>query len=101
MEGRCYVLRLFGPGLVPDLLPGCCPLSGLHVGLAASHPIVAVIACEMPFISAALLETAARILVREGVDVIIPRSDRGLEPMHAAYRRKTSLSVIGQAIEAK
>lgn len=90
-----------GLRLVPDLVPGCGPLGGLQAGLtAASHPIVAVAACDMPFASAPLLETAARLLVEERADVVIPRSSGGLEPMHAVYRRDACLPVIRQAIEA-
>ena len=88
-------------GLVPDLLPGRGPLGGLYTALArASAPIVAVVACDMPFASAALLELAAVLLVREGVDVVVPRSRGGLEPLHAVYRRLTCLPVIRSAVEA-
>jgi len=90
-----------GLRLVPDLVPGCGPLGGLHAGLtAAAHPIVAVVACDMPFASAPLLEAAARLLVQEGADVVIPRSDSGLEPLHAVYRRETCLHNIQEAIQA-
>src|SRR5512138_1441259 len=55
--------------LIPDLKPGRGALGGLYTALAsASQPIVAVVACDMPFASASLLEAAHRILIDEGAD---------------------------------
>jgi molybdopterin-guanine dinucleotide biosynthesis protein A len=89
-------LRLF-----PDLIPGRGAQGGLYTALAcASHPIVAVVACDMPFACAALFEKAIGLLVREEMDVVIPRSSEGLEPLHAVYRRATCLPAIQAAISA-
>jgi molybdopterin-guanine dinucleotide biosynthesis protein A len=90
-----------GLRLVPDLLPGRGALVGLHTALAsASFPIVAVAACDLPFARPALLEAAARLLVAEAADAVVPRSPGGLEPMHAVYRRETCLPVIRAAIQS-
>ncbi len=97
-----------GARLVSDLKPGRGALGGLYTAIAsASAPVVAVAACDMPFASAPLLETAARILVREEADVVIPRttsrggkSSEGFEPLHAVYRRETCLPAVEAAIEA-
>jgi molybdopterin-guanine dinucleotide biosynthesis protein A len=84
-----------------DLKPGRGALGGLHTAIAsAKSPLVAVVACDMPFASAPLLETAARLLVEENADVVIPRSTEGLEPLHAVYRREICLPAIESAIEA-
>jgi molybdopterin-guanine dinucleotide biosynthesis protein A len=84
-----------------DLKPGRGALGGLYTAIAsAKSPLVAVVACDLPFASAPLLETAARLLVEEDVDVVIPRSAAGLEPLHAVYRRETCLPIIESAIEA-
>jgi molybdopterin-guanine dinucleotide biosynthesis protein A len=61
---------------------------------------VAVVACDMPFASARLLETATRIMVKEEADVVIARTDEGYEPFHAVYRRETCVPAIQSAIEA-
>jgi molybdopterin-guanine dinucleotide biosynthesis protein A len=61
---------------------------------------VAVVACDMPFASAALVSASMDILQREGVDVVIARTPEGYEPMHAVYRRRTCLPAIQGAIEA-
>jgi len=100
-----------GLRLVPDLVAGRGALGGLYTALAsAASPIVAVAACDMPFASASLLEAAARLLVQEEADVVIPRAapraervgktDEGYEPFHAVYRRATCVPAIQSAIQA-
>jgi molybdopterin-guanine dinucleotide biosynthesis protein A len=87
--------------LFPDLKPGRGALGGLYTAIAsAKHPLVAVVACDMPFASASLLEAAGRLLLGEGMDVVIPKSDEGYEPLHALYRRETCLPAIEAAIDA-
>jgi len=97
--------------LIADLKPGRGALGGLYTAIAsATHPIVAVVACDMPFASATLIETASKFLVEEEADVVIartaPRAERagkseaGYEPLHAVYRRDTCLPAIESAIEA-
>jgi molybdopterin-guanine dinucleotide biosynthesis protein A len=84
-----------------DLKPGRGALGGLYTAIAsASNPIVAVVACDMPFVSATLLEAATRLMVEEATDVVIPKSEEGFEPLHAVYRRETCLPAIEAAIEA-
>jgi molybdopterin-guanine dinucleotide biosynthesis protein A len=84
-----------------DLKPGRGALGGLYTAIAsAKNPIVAVVACDMPFASATLLEAETSLLLEEGVDVVIPKSKDGYEPLHAVYRRKTCLPAIESAIEA-
>lgn len=87
--------------LFPDFKPGRGALGGLYTALAsARHPFVAVVACDMPFASASLLEAASQLLLTEEVDVVIPRSEEGYEPFHAVYRRATCLHAIESAIAA-
>jgi len=87
--------------LISDLKPGRGALGGLHTAIAsAAHPIVAVVACDMPFASPTLIETAGRLLVEEDADVVIAKSEEGYEPLHAVYRRETCLSAIESAIDA-
>jgi molybdopterin-guanine dinucleotide biosynthesis protein A len=90
-----------GLRLVSDLAPGRGPLGGLYTAVAsATSPIVAVVACDMPFASARLLETATRIMVKEEADVVIAKTDEGYEPFHAVYRREMCVPAIQSAIEA-
>jgi molybdopterin-guanine dinucleotide biosynthesis protein A len=84
-----------------DLKPGRGALGGLYTAIAsASHPIVAIVACDMPFASAELIEGMSRLLVAKEADVVIARSEEGYEPLHAVYRRETCLPAIESAIEA-
>ena len=87
--------------LVSDLKPDRGALGGLYTAIAsANRPIVAVVACDMPFASARLLEAASRILVEEEADVVIAKGEEGYEPLHAVYRRETCLPAIEAAIDA-
>jgi len=97
--------------LTADLKPGRGALGGLYTAIAlATHPIVAVIACDMPFASPTLIERMSSLLIEEEADVVIarlaPRAERagksgeGYEPLHAVYRRDTCLPAIESAIEA-
>src|SRR5687768_541301 len=87
--------------LISDLKPGRGALGGLYTAIAsAAHPIVAVVACDMPFASATFIEAASRLLTEEEADVVIARSNEGYEPLHAIYRRDTCLPAIEASIEA-
>ena len=90
-----------GLRLVPDLVPGRGALGGLYTALAsAAGDTVAVVACDMPFASASLLEAAARLMVQEAADVVIAKTSEGYEPFHAVYRRATCVAAIQSAIDA-
>ena len=87
--------------LYPDAIPGRGALGGLYTALnAATQPLVAVVACDMPFASPDLLAAARDQLLETGADVAIPHTGDGLEPFHAVYRRKTCLPHILAALQA-
>jgi molybdopterin-guanine dinucleotide biosynthesis protein A len=93
--------RFLNLPLFSDLKPGRGALGGLYTAIAsASHSIVAVVACDMPFASASLIEAASKLLIEEGTDVVIAQSEEGYEPLHAVYRREICLSAIESAIDA-
>jgi molybdopterin-guanine dinucleotide biosynthesis protein A len=86
--------------LISDLKPDRGALGGLYTAIAsASNPIVAVIACDMPFASPTLIEAETRLMAEEGADVGIAKSEEGFEPLHAVYRRTTCLPAIEAAID--
>ena len=90
-----------GLRLVPDLVPGRGALGGLYTAVAsATSPLAAVVACDMPFASAPLLEAATRLLVQEEADVVIAKTTEGYEPFHAVYRRATCVPAIQSALQA-
>jgi molybdopterin-guanine dinucleotide biosynthesis protein A len=89
-------LRLF-----PDLKPDRGALGGLYTAIAsATHPHVAVVACDMPFASPMLIEAMSRLLVEKEADVAIAKSGDYYEPLHSVYRRETCLPAIESAINA-
>ncbi len=90
-----------GIKIAPDQFPGRGPLGGLYTALfVASHPAVAVVACDMPFANADLLAHQRDILFSDNMDVVVPSSERGLEPLHAIYRRETCLQAVREALDA-
>ncbi len=87
--------------LIPDLKPGRGALGGLYTAIAsATHPFVAVVACDMPFASQTFFEGARKLMVKEDTDVVIAKTNEGYEPFHALYRRETCLPAIESAIDA-
>jgi molybdopterin-guanine dinucleotide biosynthesis protein A len=83
-----------------DLLPGYGALGGLLTALTIStSPVTAVVACDMPFVSADLLKHQAKILESGNWDAVVPKSPSGYEPLHAVYRTQTCRQAVQQAIE--
>jgi molybdopterin-guanine dinucleotide biosynthesis protein A len=92
---------VFNLPLYPDILPGKGALGGLYTALkVAKHPIVIVVACDMPFVNADILNAAVSRLHFEEADVAIPKTGKGFEPFHAAYRRETCLPAVDTALRA-
>ncbi|HWQ83996.1 MAG TPA: molybdenum cofactor guanylyltransferase [Anaerolineales bacterium] len=90
-----------GLPLFPDIIPDRGALSGLYTALHASrHDTVLVVACDMPFISPALLGAQADLL-EQGYDAVIPLGEGGTEPFHSVYRRSTCLELALAAIQAE
>jgi molybdopterin-guanine dinucleotide biosynthesis protein A len=92
--------EFLGVPLAADVLPGSGALGGLYTALqAASQPLVAVVACDMPFASQELLAFQRDLLVHESVDVVLPATEQGMEPLHAVYRRDTCLPAVEAALQ--
>jgi molybdopterin-guanine dinucleotide biosynthesis protein A len=72
--------------LVPDEQRGIGALMGVYSGLRAiRHPRALVVACDMPFLSLPLLRYM--LTLTSGHDVVIPRLNEFLEPLHAIYSK--------------
>ena len=88
-----------GLPITPDVEPNLGPLMGLYSGLlATSNELNLLLACDMPFVSKSLLTHL--LTTSEGYDVIIPRTEKGLHPLCAVYRRSTCLPAIRAALDA-
>ena len=79
-----------GVRVIPDAVADAGPLGGIYSALNdARHDWTIVLACDLPFVTVALLERLAAELARASdVDAIAPRSARGLEPLCALYHRR-------------
>lgn len=76
-----------GVRVIPDAIANAGPLGGIYTALLdAAHDRVLVIACDLPFVTAALLERlVAESRSSDDVDAVVPRTARGLEPLCALY----------------
>ena len=71
---------------VPDLYPGKGVLAGIHSGLFhSSEPAIFTVACDMPHLNTALIRHL--VSLSAGVDIVIPSTEGGMEPLHALYRK--------------
>jgi molybdopterin-guanine dinucleotide biosynthesis protein A len=69
---------------VPDEKRGMGSLMGIYSGLkVARHGHALVVACDMPFLSLPLLRYM--VPLSEGSDVVIPRLNGLVEPLHSIY----------------
>jgi len=92
--------RFLNIPLHPDLIPNKGALGGLYTALStARYPLVAVVACDMPFVNAELIAAERDILANSQWDLVIPDSGDGLQPFHAVYRCQTCLAAVSKALE--
>jgi len=84
--------------IVTDIIPTRCALAGLHAGLFyASYPYIYVTACDTPFIRPSVIEHIVG-KIEKGYDVIVPKTDDGLETLSAAYS-KDCIPLIESCLE--
>jgi molybdenum cofactor guanylyltransferase len=71
---------------VADRSVNCGPLGGLDAALASARDdVLVLLACDMPFVTAALMTYL--IAAAHAVDVVVPRTERGYHPLCAVYTR--------------
>lgn len=74
--------------VITDAIPNAGPLGGIYTALVeAQHDRVIVLACDLPFVTRALLARIAAAGTEQD-DAVMPRSSRGLEPLCAWYHRR-------------
>jgi len=75
-----------GLPMVQDLIKGLGPLGGIYTGLASTSDDAGFcVACDMPFLNAQLVR--AMVNLWEDCDVVAPRVDWMIEPLHALYSK--------------
>jgi len=69
-----------------DVYPGRGALGGIYSGLKAASTFYSlVVACDMPFLTVALLRYLMEL--SPGFDIVIPKLEGELEPLHAVYSK--------------
>jgi molybdopterin-guanine dinucleotide biosynthesis protein A len=79
----------------PDVVPATGALGGIYTALVRSQTdLVLVVACDLPFLSAGLLEALIeRSASHDGAWVV---TERGAEPLLACYRSRGAATVRAQ-----
>jgi molybdopterin-guanine dinucleotide biosynthesis protein A len=86
--------------IVSDLFPYRSSLTGIHTGLFhCRHPYAFVSACDTPFLRTETV-TALICAVEPGVDVVIPETAAGVEPLCAVYSARC-LHAIERSLQQK
>lgn len=82
-----------------DVIPDKGVLGGIYSAfLHSKTPFMAPVACDSPFISPGLLSAELKILMESDLDLVVPESANGLEPLHAVYRCKSCLPGVEKSI---
>jgi len=79
--------------IITDLFPVRSPLAGIHAGLFfTSKPYAFFAACDTPFLKKALVKTIVAE-IESGIDVILPETAQGPQPLCAVYSRRCLLPI--------
>jgi molybdopterin-guanine dinucleotide biosynthesis protein A len=82
-----------------DLIPNQGALGGLYTGIYfSSFPHVFCVACDMPFLKGPVIRHLIEKM--ENYDVVVPKTQDGLQPLHAIYS-KNCLDPIRRIMERK
>ena len=74
--------------IITDLFPVRSSLTGIHAGLFHSPtPYVFIAACDTPFLKKEMVRTIVQCIT-PGIDVVIPRTANGFEPLCAVYGKR-------------
>ena len=91
--------KKFGFSVVNDVIKDIGPIGGIYASLLKSKTLYnIVIPCDMPFITTDLLLYMLEF-TRESFDVIVPVSEKGLEPLTVVISRNI-LPTIEEQIES-
>lgn len=85
--------------VVKDVYPGCGPMGGIYSALRFSETeLNLVLSCDMPFVSADLLNFLVEEATEHEADVTLPVDEEGyFQPLCAVYR-KSMIPCFEQAI---
>jgi molybdenum cofactor guanylyltransferase len=87
--------------IVSDIFSVRSSMTGIHAGLFyAANPYAFVAACDMPFLKIDLVLYLVS-QIRENIDVIIPETVSGLEPLCAIYAKDCQSLLERKILEKK
>jgi len=85
--------------IVTDLFPVRSSLTGIHAGLFfMTTPYAFFISCDMPFLRQGLVETVIEG-IEPHIDVVVPETFKGLEPLCAVYSKHCLQPVTQQLVK--
>ncbi len=97
ITNQTELFKDFGSRTYADMIPDKGALGGLYTGVFFSEfEYSFCVACDMPFIKRSLVSFL--IKRAKGEDAIVPRTQDGLQPLHAIYS-KGCLNVMKQVID--
>jgi molybdopterin-guanine dinucleotide biosynthesis protein A len=97
-SGDSQAYAPFADRCVQDRYTGVGTLGGIHAALVgAAFDRVLVVGCDMPFLNPTVLSWFVE--ASADADVVILRHEKGVEPLHALYRR-SCLPAIEASIES-
>jgi molybdopterin-guanine dinucleotide biosynthesis protein A len=74
--------------------PGNGPLAGIATALGATRSQWnLILACDMPYLSAGWVDWLLSRALRSRGEAVIPRTERGIEPLAAVYRRECGTQI--------
>jgi molybdenum cofactor guanylyltransferase len=83
-----------GLPLVADDWPGCGPLGGIATVLRASDSAWnLIIACDLPYLTKPWLDFLIERALKSKADAVVPRSERGAEPLCAMYHKNAEQGI--------
>lgn len=102
-EELAYLRECEFDGLVPrvvmDVEGPAGAMRGIASSLAAARlPLVAIVACDMPFVSPELIGALADRVKEGPLDVCVPREERGIEPLCSVWRREACVPVARELL---
>jgi molybdopterin-guanine dinucleotide biosynthesis protein A len=85
--------------IVTDIFPMRSSLTGIHAGLFYMNtPHAFFAACDIPFLKKGLVQTILNH-IEPGVDIVIPETSKGFEPLCAVYSKKCLKPVEQQLVK--
>jgi len=83
-----------GLPLVADDWPDCGPLGGIATVLRVSRtPWNLILACDLPYLTKPWLDFLIERALKSKADAVVPRSERGAEPLCAMYHKNAEQGI--------